>query len=44
MTATFMLDGIKYTKSNKRMVYSPEFHDRHGEIWTIKEVIYLCGM
>lgn len=44
MAATFMLDGIKYTKSNKRMTYNPQFHDRHGEVWTTKEVIYLCGM
>lgn len=37
-------DGIKYCKSNGRMMYNEEYHDRHGEYWTEEEIGYLCTM
>lgn len=41
---TYVKDGIEYTSSNHRMVYNPEYHDKHGQPWTLKDLIYLCGM
>ncbi len=43
MTATYEIDGIKYTKSNHRMRYNPEFHDNHGKRWTDDDLAYLCA-
>lgn len=37
-------EGYEYTKSNNRMRYNPEFHDRHGKVWTSEELSYLCKM
>lgn len=44
MSEIITIDGLEYTKSNKRMRYNPEFHEKHGQPWSIEELIYLCGM
>lgn len=44
MTKIIIVDGLEYTESNRRMRYNPEFHFNQGKVWTIKEVMYLCGM
>lgn len=31
MAESFFRDGIKYLKSNHRMVYNSEFHTNHGK-------------
>jgi hypothetical protein len=33
--------GIVYDR-NGRMLYHPEFHDRHGQPFTKEELAYLC--
>ncbi|CAK7025309.1 hypothetical protein [Tissierella sp.] len=37
-------NGLEYTKSNRRLRYTPEIHYRHGEKWTKEEMIELCGL
>lgn len=45
MTETYIGDnGLIYTKSNRRLRYTPELHYRHGERWTKEELIELCGL
>lgn len=44
MSEIVVVDGIEYTKSNKRMRYNAELHDKHREPWTVKDQIYMCGM
>ncbi|WMJ79567.1 hypothetical protein RBU49_11770 [Clostridium sp. MB40-C1] len=44
MAKVYVKDGIKYTSSNRRMNYNSEFHDKHAQSWTLKDIIYLCGM
>ena len=38
---TYEIDGIKYCKSNNRMIYNPDYHDRYGKGWTHEEKAYL---
>ena len=26
------------------MMYNPEFHENHKKPWSLKDIIYLCGM
>lgn len=40
----YEVDGIKYRKSNRRMVYNPEFHDNYGKKWTDEELAYIAQM
>lgn len=35
---------VEYSKTNKRMKYNNEFHDKHGQPWTVQELSYLCKM
>ncbi|BDR84910.1 hypothetical protein [Clostridium tetani] len=44
MAKTYVKDGIEYTSSNHRMIYNPEFHFKHNKAWTLKDIVYLCGM
>lgn len=44
MSNTYEVDGIRYTKSNHRMKYNPEFHENHGKPFTVKELVYMCSM
>ena len=44
MAKVIILDGLEYTASNHRMRYNPEFHFNQGKPWTMKDVLYLCGM
>lgn len=44
MTERYEKDGYIYTKSNHRLVYTPELHYNHFKAWTVKDLIYLCGM
>ena len=41
---TYEVDGIKYRKSNKRMIYNPEFHDNYGKKWTKEDLAYIAQM
>lgn len=43
MTETYQVEGLKYTSSNYRMCYHPDFHENHGKPWTINELQYLCS-
>ena len=43
MTEIYEKEGVEYTKSNHRMRYNPEFHENHGQPFTIQELIYLCS-
>lgn len=43
-TEVYEIDGVKYRKSNKRMVYDPEFHDNHGKRWSEEDKAYLVQM
>ncbi|MEN1968995.1 DNA-entry nuclease [Lentibacillus sp. N15] len=43
MTEIIMKEGLEYTASNNRMRYNPEFHENHGNPWTVQELIYLCS-
>lgn len=40
----YEVDGVKYRKSNKRMIYDPEFHDAYGQRWTDEELSYIAKM
>ena len=40
----YELDGIKYRKSNRRMIYNQEFHDNHKEKWSKEELVYIAQM
>lgn len=40
----YEIDGIRYRTSNNRMLYHPDYHDRHGEPWEEDELIYLVQM
>lgn len=44
MVEIIKIDGIDYTKSNKRMRYNPEFHENHGKPFTKDDLIYMCSM
>lgn len=44
MAETYEKEGIKYTSSNHRMRYNPEFHENHGKPFTVKELAYMCSM
>lgn len=44
MAETYIKDGYIYTKSNKRLIYTPELHFNHKKPWKVKDLIYLCGM
>ena len=35
---------IEYSKTNRRMKYNPEYHDRNYKPWTKEELSYLCKM
>lgn len=41
---TYEVDGIKYCKSNHRMVYDPDFHEEHGKRWSEEDLAYLVQM
>lgn len=41
---TYEVDGIKYRKSNHRMIYNPEFHENHGKRWSEEDKAYLVQM
>ena len=41
---TYFKDGIEYYKSNRRMVFNPEFHDKHNMKWDKEEIAYLVQM
>lgn len=41
---TYEIDGIRYRTSNNRMLYHPEYHDRHGEPWEKDELIDLVNL
>lgn len=41
---TFVVDGIEYCCSNKRMMYNPDFHDNHGTIWSDEDKAYMVQM
>lgn len=43
MAETYIKNGYIYTKSNRRMVYTPELHFNHGKPWKVKDLVYLCG-
>lgn len=43
-TEIYEVDGVKYRKSNNRMVYDPEFHENHGKIWSEEDKAYLVQM
>lgn len=42
--STFEVEGIKYYKHSKRMLYNPEFHDNHGEKWDKEDIAYMIQM
>lgn len=42
-TATYEKDGIRYSASNHRMCYNPEFHENHNKPFTTNDLIYLCS-
>lgn len=44
MVEIVTIEGLEYTASNCRMRYNPEFHFNQGKDWSIKDVMYLCGM
>lgn len=44
MAETYKKDGYTYTKSNHRMVFTPELHYNHKKPWKVKDLVYLCGM
>ena len=44
MSKTVVIEGLEYTASNHRMRYNPEFHFNQGKPWTMKDILYLCGM
>ncbi len=44
MSEVITIDGIEYTKSNRRMRYNPEFHPNHGKPFTTGDLIYMCSM
>lgn len=44
LAKTILIDGHEYTASNRRMRYNPEFHFNQGKPWTMKDILYLCGM
>lgn len=44
MAETYKKDGYIYTKSNHRMVFTPELHYNHKMPWKVKDLVYLCGM
>lgn len=44
MSEKIMKGQYIYTKSNGRMVYTPEFHTKHNKPWKVEELSYLCGM
>lgn len=41
---SYEVDGIKYRKSNRRMIYDPDFHENHKEKWSKEELIYIAQM
>ncbi len=43
-TEVFEKDGYFYTKSNRRLRYTPELHENHNRPWSLNDLIYLCGM
>ena len=44
MTKTYVVDGIEYAASNRRMRYSPKFHGKHYRPYTVEELAYMCSM
>ncbi|MCQ4924976.1 hypothetical protein NE686_17885 [Tissierella carlieri] len=44
MSEIITIDGIDYTKSNKRMRYNSEFHENHGNPFSKDDLIYMCSM
>lgn len=40
----FEKDGYFYTKSNGRLQYTPELHTNYKKPWSLKDLIFLCGM
>ena len=40
----YEIDGVKYRKSNRRMIYNPEYHDAYGKRWTDEELAYIAQM
>lgn len=44
MVNTYTVDGVKYTSSNKRMRYDPEYHENYYVKFTEDDLIYLCSM
>ena len=43
-TEIYEVDGVKYRKSNNRMIYDPEFHENHGKRWSEEDKAYLVQM
>lgn len=41
---TYEVDGVRYRKSNNRMVYDPEYHENYGKRWTDEDLAYLVQM
>lgn len=44
MIERYEKDGYTYTKSNNRLVYTPELHYNHKKAWKVDDLVYLCGM
>ena len=40
----YEVDGNVYTKSNYRMVYTPEYHENHYKAFTTSDLAFLCRM
>ena len=36
--------NIKYSQTNKRMLYNSEYHENHKRPWTQEDLVYLCKM
>lgn len=41
---TFEKYGYLYTKSTGRIRYTPTLHTEHKKSWSLKDLIFLCGM
>lgn len=44
MVKTYVVDGIEYTASNRRMRYNPEYHENHGKRFTEEDLAYMCAV
>ncbi len=44
MTQIIVKDGLEYTVSNRRLRYTPAFHENYGKKYSKEDLIYMCSM